>query len=109
MEKKGQELNPDRKLAVSKFGEVEQTLEFAREFAKQILQIATVSEKELKKRQKKDETVKRQNDVSRIREVLIYQHMLNELINYDARQDFLSELNGACKLVRSDLIMLDQL
>lgn len=41
------------KIAVSKYGEVAQTLEFAREFSKQILQIATQSEKDLKKKQKK--------------------------------------------------------
>lgn len=46
-------MSADRKIAVSKYGEVTQTLEFAREFSKQILQIATVSEKELKKKQKK--------------------------------------------------------
>lgn len=53
LEKAGKELSADRKIAVSKYGEVAQTLEFAREFSKQILQIATVSEKELKKKQKK--------------------------------------------------------
>lgn len=41
------------KIAVSKYGEVAQTLDFAREFSKQILQIATLSEKDLKKKLKK--------------------------------------------------------
>lgn len=53
MEKTGKELSSDMKVAVSKYGEVAQTLDFAREFSKQILQIATQSEKDLKKKQKK--------------------------------------------------------
>lgn len=53
MEKVGKELSADMKVAVSKYGEVAQTLDFAREFSKQILQIATQSEKDQKKKQKK--------------------------------------------------------
>lgn len=53
MEKSGKELSNDMKVAVSKYGEVAQTLDFARDFSKQILQIATQSEKDLKKKQKK--------------------------------------------------------
>lgn len=112
MEKAGKELNGDMKVAVAKYGEVAQTLEFARDFAKQILQIATVSEKDLKKKQKKDETARKQGDISRIREVLIMQNLLGLLgSDNDAavRQDFLLERNGACKLEPSELDLMDAL
>lgn len=53
LEKAGKEVNADQKAALSKYGEVAQTLEFARDMFKQIQQITTVSEKEQKKKQKK--------------------------------------------------------
>lgn len=53
LEKAGKDVNADQKAALSKYGEVSQTLEFARDMFKQIQQITTVSEKEQKKKQKK--------------------------------------------------------
>lgn len=110
LEKTGKELSGDMKVAVSKYGEVAQTLEFAREFSKLVLQVATTSEKELKKKQKKDEAAKKQGDISRIREVLIMQNLLGQLgAGTVARDDFLAERNGACKLAASELELLDEL
>lgn len=108
-EKSGKELSNDQKVAVSKYNEVTQTLEFAREFQKQILQIATVSEKELKKKQKKDETAKRQNEANKIREVLVIQDILNLLADNEIRSDFLNGSNGACRLEKNELDILDKL
>lgn len=110
MEKAGKELSGDMKVAVTKYGEVAQTLEFARDFAKQILLVATTTEKDLKKKQKKDETAKKQGDISRIREVLIMQNLLGLLADGDeVRQDFLLERNGACKLKPRELELMDAL
>ena len=53
IEKSGKELSADQKVAVSKYDEVAQTLDFAREISKQIMQVATASEKDAKKKQKK--------------------------------------------------------
>lgn len=108
-EKSGKELSNDQKVAVSKYNEVTQTLEFAREFQKQIYQIATVTEKELKKKQKKDEATKRQNEATKIREVLVYQDILNLLTDNEIRQDFLNGANGACQLEQNELDILDKL
>lgn len=94
---------------MSKYNEVTQTLEFAREFQKQILQIAIAAEKELKKKQKKDETAKRQNEASKIREVLVIQDILNLLTDNETREDFLNGTNGACHLEKSELDILDKL
>lgn len=108
-EKSGKELSNDQKVAVSKYNEVTQTLEFAREFQKQIQQIATVSEKELKKKQKKDEAAKRQNEANKIREVLVIQDILNLLTDNEIRDDFLNGANGACQLEKNELDILDKL
>ncbi|KAJ6646600.1 Caprin like, partial [Pseudolycoriella hygida] len=107
-EKSGKELSNDQKVAVSKYNEVTQNLEFAREFQKQIFQIATVSEKELKKKQKKDETAKRQNEANKIREVLVIQDTLTLLTDNDIREDFLNGKNGACQLEKNELDILDK-
>lgn len=108
-EKSGKELSNEQRLAVAKYDEVMQTLDFAREFHKQILQIATLSEKELKKKQKKDETAKRQNEVNKIREVLLIQDILNLLTDNEIREDFLNGTNGACRLEQKELDVLDKL
>lgn len=109
IEKSGKELSADQKVAVSKYDEVAMTLDFAREFSKQIIQIATASERDLKKKQKKDETSKKQGETSKIREVLIIQDVLSQLTDDAVRKDFLTGASGACKLEENELTLLDQL
>lgn len=109
LEKTGKDLSADKKIAILKYDEVAMTLDFAREFAKQIEKIVSTSEKELKKKQKKDETLKKQGETSKIREVLIIQDVLKQLTDETVRNDFLAGTNGACKLEESDLELLDLL
>lgn len=109
MEKTGKDLSADKKIAILKYDEVAMTLEFAREFSKQIDKVVISSEKDLKKKQKKDESVKKQNETSKIREVLIIQDILNVLKDESVRNEFLAGTNGACKLEESDLELLDSL
>lgn len=83
------------------------TLEFAREFSKQIVQIVNVAEKDLKKKQKKDETSRKQSETSKIREVLLIQDLLIQLRDDNVRNDFLNGNNGAFKLDEIQLALLD--
>lgn len=106
-ERSGKELTADQKVAVSKYDEVAMTLEFAREFSKQIVQIVNVAEKDQKKRQKKDETSKKQSETSKIREVLLIQDVLGQLRDDNVRNDFLNGNNGAVKLDEDQLALLD--
>lgn len=53
LQKAGKELNSDQKVAVAKYDEVAQTLEFARDLSKQVLSIATAAERDAKKQAKK--------------------------------------------------------
>lgn len=53
LQKSGKELNADQKIAVAKYDEVAQTLEFARDLSKQITSIAISTEREAKKQAKK--------------------------------------------------------
>lgn len=109
MEKTGKDLSADQKVAVSKYDEVAMSLDFAREFAKQIEKIIISSEKDLKKKQKKDESLKKQNETSKVREVLVIQDILNHLKDETVRSEFLAGSNGAQKLETSDLELLDLL
>ncbi|XP_055314162.1 caprin homolog isoform X2 [Sitodiplosis mosellana] len=107
LEKTGKDLSADKKIAILKYDEVAMTLEFAREFSKQIDKVIISSEKDLKKKQKKDESLKKQNETSKIREVLIIQDILNVLKDESVRNEFLAGTNGACKLEESDFELLD--
>lgn len=109
LEKTGKDLSADQKIAILKYDEVAMTLEFAREFSKQIEKIVITSEKDLKKKQKKDESLKKLNETSKIREVLIIQDILTQLKDESVRTDFLAGTNGAYKLEQSDLDLLDLL
>lgn len=53
LQKAGKELNSDQKVAVAKYDEVIQTLEFARDLSKQVTAIATSAEREAKRQAKK--------------------------------------------------------
>lgn len=109
MEKSGKDLSAEQKDAILKYDEVAMTLEFAREFSKQIDKVVITSEKDLKKKQKKDESLKKQNETSKIREVLIIQDILAQLQDESVRNDFLAGTNGACKLEESDYELLNSL
>lgn len=85
------------------------TLEFAREFSKQIDKVVISSEKDLKKKQKKDESLKKQNETSKVREVLVIQDILNVLKDEAVRNEFLAGTKGAYKLEQSDFELLDLL
>lgn len=109
LEKTGKDLSADKKVAVLKYDEVTMTLDFAREFSKQIEKVVATSEKDLKKKQKRDETLKKQNETSKIRETLLIHDMLRQLRDDIVRKDFLAGTNGACKLDEADLALLDAL
>ncbi|XP_044749996.1 caprin homolog [Coccinella septempunctata] len=105
----GKELNSDQKIAVAKYDEVVQTLEFARDLCKQFLGIASNSEKEAKKQAKKEAQQKSQAELARLREILLVQDALNQMGNEAVRDDFLHGRNGAAQLNESDLQLLDDI
>ncbi|KAL3267289.1 hypothetical protein HHI36_011420 [Cryptolaemus montrouzieri] len=105
----GKELNTDQKIAVAKYDEVIQTLDFARDLCKQFLGIAACSEKEAKKQAKKEAAAKSQAELARLREILLVQDALNQMGNEAVRDDFLHGKNGAAQLSEADLKLLDDL
>ncbi|XP_026747273.1 caprin homolog [Trichoplusia ni] len=109
LQKAGKELNSDQKVAVAKYDEVAQTLEFARDLSKQITSIAVSAEREAKKKTSKEAWVRYAADTNKIREVLLILDCLVQMGNTEARNDFLNGTNGAVKLTEEDLKILDDL
>ncbi|XP_075973014.1 cell cycle associated protein caprin family member [Anticarsia gemmatalis] len=107
LQKAGRELNTDQKVAVAKYDEVAQTLEFARDLSKQVTAIATSAEREAKKQAKKEAWVRYAAETNKIREVLLILDCLNQMGSAEARNDFLNGTNGAVKLTEADLKILD--
>lgn len=74
-----------------------------------MLQIIGTSDKELKKKQKKEETSRKQAENAKIRDVLIIFETMKLMKGAEARDHFLNGSNGACKLDESDFIVFDKL
>ncbi|XP_028039160.1 caprin homolog isoform X2 [Bombyx mandarina] len=109
LQKAGKELNSDQKVAVAKYDEVAQTLEFARDLSKQVTAIAISSEREAKKQAKKEAWVRYAAETNKIKEVLLILDCLMQMGSADARTDFINGTNGAAKLTEDDLKILDDL
>ncbi|KOB76857.1 Glycosyl-phosphatidyl-inositol-anchored protein [Operophtera brumata] len=109
LQKAGKDLEREQKVALTKWDEVNVTLEFSREFSKQITQIAVSAERDAKKQAKRDAWVRYAADANKIREVLLVLDCLNMMGSDEVREDFLSGTNGAAKLTKEDLRILDDL
>ena len=94
-------------MAVSKYDEVIQTLEFARDLCKQFNSISLDTLKAAKKQARKEALERQANDLARIKEVLLIQNVLNQIGNDTVREDFLNGQNGAVQLTETDLQLFD--
>ncbi|CAF4935939.1 unnamed protein product [Pieris macdunnoughi] len=109
LQKAGKELNGDQKVAVAKYDEVAQTLEFARDLSKHVGTIALSAEREAKKQAKREAWVRYTVDTNKIREVLLVLDCIMQMGSTEVRNDFLNGTNGAVKLTEDDLRILDEL
>ncbi|XP_076176688.1 caprin family member [Ptiloglossa arizonensis] len=109
LQKNGRELNADQKTAVAKYDEVLQTLDITRELCKQIASIAQDAVKQQKKLARKEAIERMQQDIAKVREVLLIQDALMNMGTQCVREDFLTGKNGAVKLSEEDLKYLDSL
>lgn len=66
-------MNSDQLAAVAKYEEVQQTLEFARDLCKQFNGIAVDAAKQHKKQARKEALEKTQQEVSKVKEILLVQ------------------------------------
>ena len=73
-------MNSDQLAAVAKYEEVQQTLEFARDLCKQFNGIAVDATKQLKKQARKEALEKNQQDLAKVKEILVVQVRYIKLI-----------------------------
>lgn len=109
IQKTGKELDRDQKIAVAKYDEVLQTLEITKDLNKQIVGIANDAAKLQKKLARKEAAERMQQDISKIREVLLIQDILINMADDDIRTSFLTGTNGANKLTSEELKVLDDI
>lgn len=105
----GVTLEKDQQVAVDKYGEVIQNLEFARDLQKQFQAISTDVEKLLKKQAKRGKSEKQLQEVKRVKEVLQLQSLLDSMGSDTVRKDFQTGKHGAIVLTEENLEQLDEL
>ncbi|XP_046393979.1 caprin-1-like isoform X4 [Ischnura elegans] len=108
-QKNGKDLNSDQYTAVAKYDEVIQTLEFARELNKNFSGIAADAAKALKKQQRKEQLERAQQEINRVKEILVIQEVLLNVGQDSVREDFLAAKNGAAQLTVDEIKYLDDL
>ncbi|EEB11098.1 GPI-anchored protein p137, putative [Pediculus humanus corporis] len=95
--------------AVAKYDEVVHQLELSKEYVKQFKVISDENDKEKKKQAKKDAQDKYLLEISKIKQILEIQDVLQSIKTENVRQDFLEGQNGAVKLTEADFKVLDDL
>lgn len=78
-------------------------MEFARDLCKQFNGIAAVADKDAKKLARKEAAARSQQELAKVRELLLVQDALQQLGNETVREDFLLGRNGAVSLTEEDL------
>ncbi|GFR25819.1 caprin-1 [Trichonephila clavata] len=106
---KGKELIEDQKKAAEKFDHVVDLLDFARELLKQFQGVVKENTKIQKKATRRELIERQRQEVQRIKEIMVYQDLLNSMGGDDVRQDFLEGNKGAVKLTEEELNSLDEL
>ncbi|XP_011869682.1 PREDICTED: caprin homolog isoform X2 [Vollenhovia emeryi] len=109
LQKNGRELNSDQKTAVAKYDEVLQTLDITRDLYKQIVNIANDAVKQQKKLARKEAVERMQQDIAKVKEVLLTQQILISINTESIRDDFFHGKNGAIKLSEEEFKYLDSL
>jgi caprin-1 len=105
----GAELNQDQLEAVSRYDGVIQSLELARELQKNYQTMSSDIEKVSKKLAKREKFERTQRDISRTKEILKLQSLLDSMGDETVRECFKSGSSGAVKLSEEQLEQLDEL
>ncbi|XP_022335198.2 caprin-1-like [Crassostrea virginica] len=105
----GATLEKDQQLAIDKYGEVMQNLEFARELQKQFTTLAQETDRSVKKQAKKEKVERQTWEQKRIGDILRYQNLLDAMGAEKVRNDFQTGKHGAVVLTEENLTQLDEL
>ncbi|KAM9861360.1 caprin-1a isoform 2-T2 [Aulostomus maculatus] len=107
---KGERLNQDQLEALSKYQEILNNLEFARELQKSFLTLGQEVQKAVKKSARREQLQREEMEQRRLKTVLELQFLLDQLGDDNVRQDLKRPgVSGAPLLTDADLSSLDEL
>lgn len=105
---KGERLNQDQLEALSKYQEVLNNLEFARELHKTFIQLGQDIQKAVKKTARREQLQRDEAEQRRLKTVLELQFLLDRLGDDTVRQDLKQGVGGSPLLTDADLTALDE-
>ncbi|KAL2093974.1 hypothetical protein ACEWY4_011286 [Coilia grayii] len=105
---KGERLNQDQLQALSKYQEVTNNLEFARELLKNFLALGQDIQKAVKKAARREQLQREEMEQKRLKKVLELQFLLDRLGEESVRQELLQGAGGPSLLTEADLNALDE-
>ncbi|XP_052008750.1 caprin-1b isoform X1 [Xyrauchen texanus] len=105
---KGERLNQDQLEALTKYQEVTNNLEFARELQKSFLALGQEIQKTVKKAVRREQLQREEVEQKRLKRVLELQFLLDRLGEENVRLELLQGAEGPSLLTGSDLTALDE-
>ncbi|XP_065611058.1 caprin-1 isoform X3 [Cyrtonyx montezumae] len=105
---KGERLNQDQLDAVSKYQEVTNNLEFAKELQRSFMALSQDIQKTIKKTARREQLMREEAEQKRLKTVLELQFILDKLGDDEVRSDLKQGTNGVPVLTEEELTMLDE-
>lgn len=105
---KGERLNQDQLDAVSKYQEVTNNLEFAKELQRSFMALSQDIQKTIKKTARREQLMREEAEQKRLKTVLELQFILEKLGDDEVRSDLKQGSNGVPVLTEEELAMLDE-
>ncbi|XP_013881954.1 caprin-1a isoform X2 [Austrofundulus limnaeus] len=106
---KGERLNQDQLEALSKYQEINNNLDFARELQKSFLALGQEVQKAVKKSARREQLQREETEQRRLRTVLELQYLLDQLGDDGVRQDLKRlDVSGSPLLTDGDLASFDE-
>ncbi|XP_072475296.1 caprin-1 isoform X2 [Notamacropus eugenii] len=104
---KGERLNQDQLDAVSKYQEVTNNLEFAKELQRSFMALSQDIQKTIKKTARREQLMREEAEQKRLKTVLELQFVLDKLGDDDVRSDLKQGVNGVPVLSENEMSVLD--
>ncbi|XP_064019042.1 caprin-1 isoform X3 [Pogoniulus pusillus] len=105
---KGERLNQDQLDAVSKYQEVTNNLEFAKELQRSFMALSQDIQKTIKKTARREQLMREEAEQKRLKTVLELQFILDKLGDDEVRNDLKQGTSGVPVLTEEELTMLDE-
>ncbi|XP_060117733.1 caprin-1 isoform X5 [Heteronotia binoei] len=105
---KGERLNQDQLDAVSKYQEVSNNLEFAKELQRSFMALSQDIQKTIKKTARREQLMREEAEQKHLKTVLELQYILDKLGDDEVRNDLKQGTNGVPVLTETELSALDE-